>query len=133
MTEVVGIASLLIQLTGGIKRLRGLYKRFKEVPKELECLLKDLEHLKSLLSHLNIIFDEDDLESRNIVDRPIESYRNAMLSLENLVSKFQSSLPGIPPQMAIRFLKCKDEIKDLEKAIARSKIDLQLCIQLYTV
>jgi Xaa-Pro aminopeptidase len=116
MTEVVGIASLLIQLTGGIKELRGLYKRFKEVPKELEGLVKDLEHLKSLLSRLNIVFDEDDLESRNIIDRPMESYKNATSSLENLVSKFQSSLPGLPPKMAIRFLKCKDEIEELEKA-----------------
>jgi len=133
MAEIVGIASLVIQLAGGIKELRVLHRRFKKVPRDLECLVKELEDLKSLLSQLNIIFDEDDLESRNIVDRPIKSYKNAMSSLENLVSKFQSSLLGVSPQMAIRFLKCKDEIEALEKAIARSKTDLLLCIQLCTM
>ncbi|KAK2036714.1 ankyrin [Colletotrichum somersetense] len=121
---IAGFASLLIQISAGIKKLRDILKNAEHAPKELEQLLSDLGFLQRLMEQAKGL-------SRDPAVKHCEATCGLFVQgLERLYQKLLTDSEKVKgPKMVktlLAFRHWKKDVEDLHRLLQAAKINLNL-------
>lgn len=130
VSGAAGLASLVIQLSSGVVKLRALYNQSKKLPAHIQTITDDLEFIAQFLPVLEEIVADGMQESPIVVGRCMGSAEAVAGALECLLDKLPQTLQASSSRARIKLVMSSktmlEDIQELQRLILDAKMNINM-------